>query len=586
MTPQFLNSYRASARARRLCAGLALAACAVWAPTVRAADAADADDDAPDTPVAAERLPRQELTSRIVYQLLLAEIAARRGQFEVAVPAYLELAKNTRDPRIARRATEFALYARQRTAALEAARLWAELDPQSPQAQRTLTGLAAHGSDPAEVEPQIAKLLAEQGPKTGEALLQLNRFLANMSDAGVVADMVRRLTEPYVKLPEAHFARAQGALRAGKSEQALSDLDRALQLRPDWDLAVIFKAQILQTADPAKAVAALKSYLAKHPKARDVRMQYARALVGARRNDEARREFQRVLAESPDRKDAMYAVGVLAFQVKDYATAEPLFRKLVEAAVPEADNLRIYLGQIADESKRFPEALEWYDSVKSGDAYLQAQMRAAGLLARDGSVEAGLARLQALRGRPGVSEVQLTLTESAILRDANRVQDAYDLLDRTLQAKPDEPDVLYEFGLVAERADRVDAMEKALRKLIALKPDFAHGYNALGYSFADRNINLEEAQRLIQKALELAPDDPAILDSMGWVKYRTGDLPGALQHLDRAFRLTADPEIAAHLGEVLWMMGRRDDATRTWQDAAKAHPGSPPLDKVMKRFMP
>ncbi|MBL8472486.1 MAG: tetratricopeptide repeat protein [Rhodocyclaceae bacterium] len=585
MIPTFSTFFTAPAGARRLCAIVALAACSAWTPAVHAADDDDTEAAVADTPVAGDRLPRQELTARIVYQLLLAEIAARRGKFEVAVPAYLDLAKSTRDPRIARRATEFALYARQRDMALEAARLWAELDPQSPQAQRTLAGLAAHGSNPAEVEPQIAKLLAEQGAKTGAALLQLNRFLANMPDAATAADMVRRLTEPYVKLPEAHFARAQAAMRAGKPDVALGDLDRALERKPDWEPAVIYKAQIQQPADAEKAVATLKAYLAKHPKARDVRMQYARALVGARRMDEARREFQRVLNESPDRRDAMYAVGVLAYQVKDYTTAEPLFRKLVDAGVPEADTLRVYLGQIAEESKRTDEALGWYDSVKSGDQYVQAQTRAATLLARSDKVEAGLARLQALRGQPGTSEVQLTLTEAFILREAGRAQDAFDLLQQALLAKPDEPDMLYELGLLAERVERMDVMEQSLRKVIAIKPDFAHGYNALGYSFADRNINLPEAQSLIEKALQLAPDDPAILDSMGWVMYRNGNLAGALQHLTRAFSLTADPEIAAHLGEVLWMMGRRSDATRTWQEAAKAHPGSAPLDKVMKRFL-
>jgi tetratricopeptide (TPR) repeat protein len=279
-------------------------------------------------------------------------------------------------------------------------------------------------------------------------------------------------------------------------------------------------------------------------------------------------------------------VAVLSMQLSDWATAEENFRKLLGLEFAEMDTVRLYLGQIAEERKQYDDALRWYAEVAPGEQYLAAQLRIAQLLVKQGKLDAGRRHLQEARTAGNADRIQLLLAESQLLRDAGRAKEAYELLAGSLAAQPEQPELLYESALLAEKLGRHDVMEANLRKLIRIKPEHAHAYNALGYSFAERNLRLVEAEQLIFKALQLSPDDPFIIDSMGWVLYRKGDNAAALTQLQRAFTIRSDPEIAAHLGEVLWMLGRRDEAKQVWQEAAKAHPGNEALAETIKRFSP
>jgi len=576
-------------RALRLSAALAvvclLSACAQTpTQTTEAGAAADSARTARSEP-----LPNVELTSQILYETILAEIAGQRGNIELATSAYLDLARSTRDPRMARRATEMALHGslrgRNLDAALQAARLWVDIDPESPQARETIAALLIRANRLDDLYPHVAKLLAQKGDNIKTGLLRLNRIFSRHPDKKAVLAMIEQLTVPYIGIAEAHFARAQAALDAGEWQRGNAEADKALALRPDWESAVILKAQLQRTEPPEAAVETLRRHLDDYPQARDVRLQYARSLVSLRQYPQARAQFQQLLREAPDNPDVIYAVAVLSMQLSDWETAEACFRKLLEGGL--ANNVaRLYLGQIAEERKQYEDALRWYGEVTSGEQYLSAQLRIAQVLVRTGRLEDGRRHLQKQRAANSADRIQFLLAESQLLRDAGRTQDAYDVLAAYLTKEPEQPDVLYESALLAEKLGRYEAMETNLRKLIRIKPNDAHAYNALGYSFADRNMRLAEAEKLIAKALELAPDDPFIIDSMGWVLYRKGNNDGALVQLQRAFSLRADPEIAAHLGEVLWTLGRHEEAKQTWQDAAKANPGNEPLAEVIKRFTP
>ena len=533
-----------------------------------------------------EPLPQQELTGQILYQTLLAEIAGQRGNLDLSASAYMDLARSTRDPRVARRAAEMALHGRNLDMALQATRLWVEIDPESSQAHQMMAGLLVSANRLDELQPHVAKLLAQEGENLGDGLMRLNRLFARYPDKKAVLTMVEQLTQPYIGLPEAHFARAQAALNAAEWRRGVAGADKALDLRPDWDLAVMLKAQLQRTESPEAAIETLRTYLAGHPQAREVRLQYARNLVGARKFSQARTEFQRLLGDFPGNVDVIYAVAVLSVQLSDWEAAEENFKKLLGKDFAEIDTVRLYLGQIAEERKQFDAALRWYAEVAPGEQYLAAQLRIAQLLARQGNLDAGRRHLQEVRAAGNADRIQLLLAESQLLRDGGRTQEAYELLAGGLATQPEQSELLYESALLAEKLGRHEAMEASLRKLIRLKPEHAHAYNALGYSFAERNQRLEEAEQLVLKALQLSPDDPFIIDSMGWVLYRKGDNQGALTHLQRAFSIRPDPEIAAHLGEVLWALGRRDEAKRIWQEAAKAHPGNEGLAEVIKRFAP
>jgi tetratricopeptide (TPR) repeat protein len=549
-----------------------------------AAEAADAGAAELVEAARSEPLPDQELTPDILYQMLLAEIASQRGETDLAIKAYTELANQTRDPRVARRAAEMALFARRNEAALESARLWVELDPESPQARQMLAGVLVGTDRLDEIEPHIAKLLSQEGARLGDGLQRLNRLFSRHQDKRTVWALVDKLTQPYLTVPEARFARAQAAQAAGDLPKALEEVSVAQSLRPGWEQVALFKAQVLQAESSAKALESLQRFLSDYPRARDVRLHYARGLAGEKKYAEARSEFQRLLKDFPDNPDVILAVAVLSMQLNDQAMAESNFKRLLDLNQGDPNLARVYLGQIAEDRKDMDMALEWYAAVDGGDQFLSAQIRYANVLGRQGKVDEARRHLQDLASKNSRDRMQLLLAEAQVLRDAGRTREAFELLDQQLSGQPEQPELLYETALLAEKLGRVEVLEANLRKLIAIKPDHAHAYNALGYSYADRNERLDEAQQLIAKALQLAPEDPFIIDSMGWVLYRKGDLHGALDQLQRAFGIRKDPEIAAHLGEVLWMLGRKAEASKTWRDASAANPGNEVLVEVMKKF--
>jgi tetratricopeptide (TPR) repeat protein len=330
----------------------------------------------------------------------------------------------------------------------------------------------------------------------------------------------------------------------------------------------------------------LKSFITANPAASEARLAYARALVGEKQFDEARREFVSLLAANPGNADMVYAIAVLSLQLNDPDTAEGHLKRLVEIGYSEADNARLYLGQIAEERKRLDEALQWYEQIKAGEQYVPAQVRIATVLAQTGRLDEARQRLQAAHTTTPRERVQLILGEAQLLRDSGRVKEAFDLLEGGLKTQPEQPDLLYEAALAAEKIGRPDVLESRLRRLIEIQPDHAHAYNALGYSLADRGERLDEAQKLIDRALDLSPEDPFILDSKGWLLYRKGESNAALEVLKRALALRPDPEIAAHVGEVLWVLGRRDEALKAWSDAVRASPNNEALAATIKRFRP
>jgi len=579
-------------------ASVAAPAATSSAATDSDSDDGDGDADQADVPASphgsvarkkearAEPLPLRELTAPVLYQLVLAELAAQSGSFGLSVSAYVDLAVSTRDPRIARRAAEIALHGRDFDAALQAGRLWADIDPESPLARQMLTGLLVNVNRLDELAPHIAKLFELEGENVGPALLGLNRLFVRYPDKRAVQKLIEQITVPYVGLAETHMARAQAAKNAGDLSRGVEEIDQALALRPDWDAAVMLKAQLQGATSAEKALDTLRSYLAAHPKAREVRQQYASGLVGERKYPQARVEFERLLKDNPDNLDVVYAVAILSLQLDDYAMAEENFRKLIDSDYGEANTARLYLGQIAEERKQFDAALNYYGLVTQGDQYLPAQLRIGQLLSRQGKLDEGRRHLRQAQVSSAEDRMQLLVAEAQLLREAGQVQAAYDLLEAQLKTQPDQPDLLYETALLAEKLGRIDILETRLRRLIAVKPDHAHAYNALGYTLAEHNQRLSEAHQLVAKALQLAPDDPFILDSMGWVQFRMGDNQAALGSLQRAFMLRPDPEIAAHLGEVLWVMGRRDEAKKTLGEAVKAHPGNEALTEVVKRLIP
>ncbi|HWT53376.1 MAG TPA: tetratricopeptide repeat protein, partial [Rhodocyclaceae bacterium] len=314
------------------------------------AGAADAAPETEDKKGIFGTAPVTDLTPEILYQFMFAEIAGARGQLPLSVAAYLDLARNTRDPRIAKRAAEVAVGARQFDAALSATRIWVEQEPNSAAAQQMMVMLGAAFGKLDEVAEHLSRALELDPEGAPATLMRLNRVLARVQDKAAAYKVVVDATKPYLKLPEAYFARAQAAYAAKEIPQANADLDKALALRSDWELAALFKAMLVQS-DPAAVIAILQPFVRDYPEAIDARLGLARALVAERRFDEALSEFKAVQARQPLNPDVMYAVGLLSMQMRDYDAAEVQLKRLVEMNYAESNLVRTYLGQIAEEKK-------------------------------------------------------------------------------------------------------------------------------------------------------------------------------------------------------------------------------------------
>ncbi|MGQ0656241.1 MAG: tetratricopeptide repeat protein [Betaproteobacteria bacterium] len=525
-----------------------------------------------------------DLSEPMLYELLLGEIALQRGDAALAARTYLDLARKLRDPRIARRAVEVANQARMPDLALEGARTWYELEPESLPALQILAALLVTSRRIDEAEPLLEKLLSATAVSAQNGFMQMGRLLAGNPDKAANLRVVKRLASRYPNLANAHFAVGQAALAANDDAEAVAAARRALELRPDWEAAALLEAQALQKRSPAEAAKRLGEFVEKNPGSREGRLNYARALVLDKRYAEARTQFESLLAANAGNAEVVYAVGLLAHQLKDYQTAEQNMKRLLGMGWRDPNAVRFQLGQIAEEQKQWPEALRWYGEIDQGEHLMPARMRTAHTLGRQGKVDEARAFLRRVASDHPDQAVLLVVAEAQVLREANRHRDAYEVLAEALKQDPEQPELLYDAALTAEKLERFEVLEANLRKLIQVKPDHAHAYNALGYSFADRNLRLPEARKLIEKALELAPEDFFIIDSLGWVQYREGDLKGAVATLRRAYSGRPDAEIGAHLGEVLWMLGERDEARRVWDEALKSGPDNETLQKTIQRL--
>ncbi|MDL1861114.1 tetratricopeptide repeat protein [Betaproteobacteria bacterium PRO7] len=600
----------AMAWSRRLSALAALASTAAIvgcaSPPAAAPESAETQPAAPQA--AAESPPRPagvppdvNLSGPLLFQIMAAEVALQRGDTGAAFATYLSVARATRDARLARRATEIAVGGRAAPQALEAAQLWRELDPASNEAAQAVTALLVANGRYDEAATALAAQIKAAADPAAE-LARVQRSLARAPDRAAGFALLEKLAQPYRDDPkigaDVRLVLAGGAHAAGLAPRAIELAQSALALRPDFERAALTAAQLIarpegkdDAAGRARALQLLQDFLARNPQALDARMGYARLLVADAKYDEARAQFAQVVGADERNLDALYALAVLSLETPALrADARRLFErylKLLEESPGverDPDPAYLNLARIAEEEKRYPEALQWLDRIDGGDQYVNARVRRALVLGKMKRVEEGRKVLAETPVNSNEERTQVVLAEAQLLREAKRHRDAFDVLAQGLARAPDDAGLLYDAAMAAERLDKLDVMEGHLRQLIKLRPDYAHAYNALGYTFADRNIRLQEARELIEKALHLAPEDGYILDSMGWVYFRLGDLARAREYLERAYKLKPEAEVAAHLGEVMWAQGERDAARRLWREYWKKEPDNETLKATLVRL--
>ncbi len=538
-------------------------------------------------------LPSLELTPEILFKLLSAETAYQRGQWQAAYITTLGVAQQTRDPRIARRAVEMAMNAKQAGEALAAIRLWRELAPDSEEANQYFLGFIIVSDKLSEAQPIFAKRLKETGKQERGALIsQIQRILARAKDKSAAFSMLDELLAPYRTAPEATLALAQAAFANGDTVRAGTEARAALDARPDSELAALTLAQV--TPDPIEAAAGLARFLSTHPDSREVRIAYARMLLEQKQFNAARSEFETLLKAQPNDPGALYALGILGVQANDPTSAERYLSAYVEVLKAKPGEQRdpaqalLILAQIAEEQKNNGAALRWLEKIEPAEtqnaAYFTALLKRAQITARLGDLPGARKLLDDFSAENDAEQVQIIQAKAQILRDAKLSHEAFALLGRELKRFPDNTDLLYDYAMAAEKIGDLKSMERSLRRIITLTPEKQHAYNALGYSLAERNIRLREAHSLIEKALKITPEDPFIIDSMGWVQFRQGKLTEAEELLRRAYGIRADPEIAMHLGEVLWASGRKSEALQLWRDAQALDPQNEALKSTLQRL--
>lgn len=536
-----------------------------------------------------DTLPEVNLSSDLLFRLLSAEIAAQRGQWQSAYVTTLALAQQTRDPRLAQRAMEIALAAKQQNEALAATRIWRTLAPHSDQASQYLLGFIMLSDNIIEAQPIFEQRLREVPAAARHVLMfQIQRLLARAKDKAAGFAMLERLLAPYQTTPETHLVLAQGALAKGDIVRARKEALITQAARPESELAALTLAQA--TPDKEEAARGLQAYLEHYPKAHDARLAYARALIERKEYTKARNEFEILVRNNPQDLNSLYAVGILAAQANDGRTAEKYLTAYLAqlASMPNEERdpsqALLLLAQIAEERKDTDAAIKWLAQIDQGEAYLGAQLKRAQLFAKRGELAEARKVLAQTMADSDAERVQVIVAEAQLLRDANRIAEAFTVLEAGLKRFPDNTDLLYDYGMLAEKTNKLELMEKTLRKVIALDPKNQHAYNALGYSLAERNMRLPEAFSLITKAHEMAPQDPFIMDSLGWVHFRLGNLKEAEDYLRRAYALRPDAEIAVHLGEVLWAKGEKENAQKFWRDAQSKDPKNDTLKSTLLRL--
>ncbi|MDD2834077.1 MAG: tetratricopeptide repeat protein [Methylotenera sp.] len=528
------------------------------------------------------------LHPEFIYKYLVGEIAGQRGEVGTSGAIFYELAKSEQDARLAERAAKIAAYANISNLAIPAIKLWAELDPNSTEAQQAMTEMLIATGNLEQVQPYLAQLLKKEDTRAS-GFLYLNSLFNRSADKLAILKLIESLAKPYQDLPEAQFAIAQAAHNANQDEVAIKALDKAEALHPHWNVAALLKGQVLFKKSPQAAIAFYESYLKEKPENNEVRINLAKVLVSQKQFDAAKTHYPIILDHAgknsaDNRADLNAIIGLLSYQASDYIAAENYFKQALALDFKDADQLYIYLAQVAEKQQHDVAAMSWYNKVSDGSRYLEAQFGLANLVARKQSADSAIALLDSLEGLTTEQQILVIQSQASILAKAKRNMESFELLEKTVNNLPNTPDLVYDYALAAERVGKFDLMESELRRAIAEKPDFAAAYNALGYSFADRNIKLNEAVKLIEKALNLSPNDHYMLDSLGWAYYRKGDLNKALKYLQQAYDINPDPEIAAHLGEVLWHKGEYDQAKKIWSDALIENPDNDVLIITTNKF--
>lgn len=547
---------------------------------------------------AQDTTPSSLLDGALFYQLLIGEINLQEGEPAAGFALMLDAARKTGDAQLYQRATEIALQSRSGDAALQAARAWKLEQPASRDANRyVLQILIALNRIADTAEPLKTEIALASDIERGAVIAAIPRAYARASDKKLASTVVEQALDTYLNNPATASAAwttvGRMRLASGDTPGTLMAAKRGQGFDARAEGPTLLALELMDPKLP-EAEGLVQKYLEGNPKALpEIRMAYARALLDLQRNAEATAQLQIVTREKPDFPDSWLVLGSLQLQDNQLARAQTSLDRYVALARQQPaepvrdrglDQAYLSLSQLAEKRKDYVAAENWLKKIENSSELAQAQVRRASILASQGKLEEGRQLIRQLPLRsPDDARIKLN-AEIGLLREFKQYQLAYDLLAQAITKAPADADLVYDQSMMAEKLGRLDEMERLLRRVIELKPDYHHAYNALGYSLADRSVRLPEARELIRKALEFAPSDPFIKDSLGWVEFRMGNKMAAAQIFEAAYKAKPDAEIAAHFGEVLWSLGQRDRALAIWKEGQLINPDNDTLLETLKRL--
>lgn len=568
---------------------LLLCGCAL-APSTQATQSPDAVQAAPAQDAMLKPADRTEPKAEgspdveAQFHVMAGEMAAGRQQPEVAAQEFLKALDYQPDPQLAARATAQALLAQDDGLALQAARKWQTIDPTSLDVREVITRLALRTGQDEEAFKQCASIVRDHPGGIADGFHHVALLLQQEGDKGPTAmALMERLVAQYPKEAAAHQAQGLLALRFGKPEVAEQAAREAMRLKPSKEASLLLVGALVKKGDLAGADQVMDGVLKNNPDASEVRLGYARLLIESSQMEHGREQLERVLKDEPGNTEAHFTLALMDIDQHKYDEAETHL-EIVARKPDRVGDAEYFLGRVAEERHQYKLALAHYEKVSNGQQGLDAAVRRAAMLGKLNRVDDARNILESLREQfPALSD-RFLMAEGEILLEAGAYDQALELYGDALQEEPENTDILYSRSLVYERMNRVADSEADLRKILDKAPEDARALNALGYTLTVHTDRLDEADKLVSKALQLTPDDPAVIDSMGWLRFRQGRPQDALPLLQKAYAQFPDGEVAAHLGQVLWALGDKDQARALLGQASRNDPENPQLRDAIKRI--
>jgi len=543
--------------------------------------------------------PSVNLTADILYRLLAAELAAQRGYYGLAGATLLDVARESQDPRLAQRAFQFAMMGRDTPRALAAARQWSRLAPTDPEASAAMLALTASSGQTDGLADALAQRIA-QAEDQDQAIAQAGAVVSRLHDKGAALRVLEHALLPAQQGNiTAAMALSDTAWVARDAQRALFYANRAQQLDPASEEVAQRILEYGLVVDPEAALAQTRRFLQAHPQARRVHLLLVSRLTERGAADAALAHLRTMRMRTPEDFDLLYVQAQVHVRARQHAPARALLNEYVQVqtqrraaiaqdethdALASVADARLLLVHIAESEGNLDEALAQLDRVEDPALEFQVALQRASLLGRQGRIAQARATLEGIAPRNERERVLVALRLASVYLAAGRTDDAVGVLEEAWRQDPDSTQIQYDLAMLYERQGRMDAFEERLKRILEVEPDHANANNALGYTLADQNRRLDEAQTLLERAERLEPDNPYILDSVGWYHYRRGNLDQALMYLRRAYAEMPAADVAAHLGEVLWEMRRPDEAHAVWQEGMRLEADNETLRKTLQRL--